>query len=131
MIVLNVVALGFVLLHAVTLVNLTPQAMVVRLGAGGCPRCVILAGQYTGLAGGLRVRALAGGRDDQPRRRRSRSSGCCSARAASWPRCLLPVLVLLFGLAFPLGWLAAPDHAHLLAVVSHPLTRLVLLGVSC
>lgn len=38
----------------------------------------------------------------------------------------LPILVLLFGLAFPLGWLPAPDHAHLLAVVSHPLTLLFL-----
>jgi fumarate reductase subunit D len=41
----------------------------------------------------------------------------------------LPVLVLLFGLAIPLGWWSAPDHAHLLAVVHHPLTRLVLLAL--
>jgi fumarate reductase subunit D len=39
----------------------------------------------------------------------------------------LPVLVLLFGLAFPLGWMAPPDHEDLLAVVSHPLTLLFLL----
>jgi fumarate reductase subunit D len=39
---------------------------------------------------------------------------------------LLPVLVLLFGVAFPLGWLPAPDHAHLLAVLRHPLTRVVM-----
>jgi fumarate reductase subunit D len=38
-----------------------------------------------------------------------------------------PVLVLLFGLAFPLGWLAPPGHAHLLAVAGHPLTLLFLL----
>ena len=42
---------------------------------------------------------------------------------------VLPVLLLLFGLAFPLGWLDAPDHAHLLAVVRNPLTKLVLFGV--
>jgi fumarate reductase subunit D len=42
---------------------------------------------------------------------------------------VLPVLLFLFGLAFPLGWLDAPDHAHLLAVVGNPLTKLVLLGV--
>jgi fumarate reductase subunit D len=36
---------------------------------------------------------------------------------------LLPVLLLLFGLAFPLGWLEAPAHGHLLAVLGHPLTR--------
>ena len=40
---------------------------------------------------------------------------------------LNPVLLFLFGLAFPLGWLAAPGHAHLLAVLSHPLARAVLL----
>jgi fumarate reductase subunit D len=42
---------------------------------------------------------------------------------------ILPVLLLLFGLAFPLGWLDAPDHAHLLAAVRNPLTKLVLFGV--
>jgi fumarate reductase subunit D len=42
---------------------------------------------------------------------------------------LLPSLVLLFGLAFPLGWLDPPDHEHLLAVLSDPLTFVVLLGV--
>jgi len=41
----------------------------------------------------------------------------------------LPVLVLLFGLAFPLGWISAPDYAHLHAVVTNWLTRLVLLGL--
>src|SRR5262245_14997945 len=38
----------------------------------------------------------------------------------------LPVLVLLFGLMFPLGWLSPPSHDHLLAVLRHPLTRVVL-----
>lgn len=42
---------------------------------------------------------------------------------------VLPVLLFLFGIAIPLGWIAAPDHGHLLAVLRHPLTRLVLLGV--
>lgn len=37
---------------------------------------------------------------------------------------LMPSLVFLFGVAFPLGWLVPPSHAHLVAVVSHPLTRL-------
>ena len=41
----------------------------------------------------------------------------------------LPILVLLFALAFPLEWVSRPDHEHLLAVVSHPLTRLFLLGM--
>src|SRR5262245_60891714 len=39
---------------------------------------------------------------------------------------LIPVLLFLFGLAFPLGWLPPPDHGHLLAVLRHPLTRLAL-----
>lgn len=39
---------------------------------------------------------------------------------------LLPGLLFLFGLAFPLGWLSPPGHAHLLAVLSPPLTRVVL-----
>ena len=41
----------------------------------------------------------------------------------------LPILVLLFGLAFPLGWLAPPDYDHLRAVVGHPVTFVVLLGL--
>ena len=39
---------------------------------------------------------------------------------------LMPVLVLLFGVALPLGLLAPPGHEHLLALVGHPLTRIVL-----
>ncbi|SRR5712691_2240645 len=39
---------------------------------------------------------------------------------------LIPVLLFLFGLAFPLGWLAHPSHAHLLAVLGHPLSRVIL-----
>jgi fumarate reductase subunit D len=42
---------------------------------------------------------------------------------------VLPVLLFLFGLALPLGWLPAPDHAHLLGVLHNPLTRLALLVV--
>jgi fumarate reductase subunit D len=41
----------------------------------------------------------------------------------------VPVLVLLFGLAFPLGWLAPPEHAHLLALARHPLTVVFLFGL--
>lgn len=42
---------------------------------------------------------------------------------------LVPVLLLLFGVAFPLGWLDAPDHAYLLAVLRNPITLLVLFGL--
>jgi fumarate reductase subunit D len=41
---------------------------------------------------------------------------------------LLPVLVVLFAFAYPLGWLTAPDHAHLVSLISNPLTLLVLFG---
>ena len=39
---------------------------------------------------------------------------------------LLPIHLLLFGLAFPLGWLDAPSYERLLAIVSHPVTRVYL-----
>ena len=42
---------------------------------------------------------------------------------------VLPVLLVLFGVAVPLGLIGAPDHEHLLAVVRHPLTRLGLFAV--
>jgi fumarate reductase subunit D len=42
---------------------------------------------------------------------------------------LFPVLVFLFGLAFPLGWLTPTSHAYLSAIVMHPITRLVLFGI--
>ena len=39
---------------------------------------------------------------------------------------MIPVLLFLFGVAFPLGWLAPPSHEHLLALIRHPLARVVL-----
>ena len=42
---------------------------------------------------------------------------------------LVPVLLLLFGVVFPLGLLAPPDHAHLASVLGHPLIRIALLGL--
>jgi succinate dehydrogenase subunit C len=48
MIVLNVVAFAFLLLHAVTFANLTPRAMVVRLRGRRVPSRMILAGVYLG-----------------------------------------------------------------------------------
>jgi fumarate reductase subunit D len=40
---------------------------------------------------------------------------------------LMPIQLLLFGLAFPLGWLGAPSYEKLLALAGHPLTRVYLL----
>ena len=39
---------------------------------------------------------------------------------------LIPVLLFLFGLAFPLEWIAPPGREHMVAVLGHPLTRPVL-----
>ena len=36
---------------------------------------------------------------------------------------VLPILVLLLGIAFPLGWLSAPRYEHLSAVVLHPIRQ--------
>jgi fumarate reductase subunit D len=48
---------------------------------------------------------------------------------------LMPILLLLFGLVFPLardssGWFSPPDHERLLAVLRHPLTRAALFFLS-
>jgi fumarate reductase subunit D len=40
---------------------------------------------------------------------------------------LIPIHLLLFGLAFPLGWLGAPTYDHLHALVQMPLVKLYLL----
>jgi fumarate reductase subunit D len=42
---------------------------------------------------------------------------------------VLPIVLFLFGVAFPLGWLAPPTVSHLTAVIGHPLTRLALVVV--
>ena len=42
---------------------------------------------------------------------------------------LVPVLLVLFGFAFPLGWTAPPQHAHLVAVLGHPVVRVGLFGL--
>jgi fumarate reductase subunit D len=41
----------------------------------------------------------------------------------------LPVLMLLVGIAFPLGLISVPDYDDVHGLLSHPLTLLVLFGV--
>ena len=48
-VVLNVVAVAFLALHTVTWFNLTPQAMVVRVGGRRAPASLVIASQYAGL----------------------------------------------------------------------------------
>jgi fumarate reductase subunit D len=42
---------------------------------------------------------------------------------------VLPIFLLLFAVAFPLGWLRPPSHEDLSALLGSPITRLVLLAV--
>jgi fumarate reductase subunit D len=42
---------------------------------------------------------------------------------------MIPVILFLYGLAFPLGWLEPPSYESTLALVKHPLTRLVLFAL--
>jgi fumarate reductase subunit C len=49
-VVLNVVATGFLVLHTVTWFNLTPQAMGLRVRGQPVPPAVVIASQYVGLA---------------------------------------------------------------------------------
>jgi fumarate reductase subunit D len=41
----------------------------------------------------------------------------------------IPVLVLIVGLAIPLGWVATPGYEELLEMARHPLSRLLLFVV--
>jgi len=49
-VVLNVVASAFLVLHVITWFSLTPQAMDVRIRGQKAPAAVIIASQYVGLA---------------------------------------------------------------------------------
>jgi fumarate reductase subunit D len=42
---------------------------------------------------------------------------------------LMPVIVLLFGIVFPLGWITPPPYDHVLAVFGHPIGRLVIFSL--
>jgi fumarate reductase subunit D len=43
---------------------------------------------------------------------------------------VLPALILLFGLAFPLGWMTPPAYDVLHRLVGHPIARLTLFALS-
>jgi fumarate reductase subunit D len=42
---------------------------------------------------------------------------------------LVPVLLLLLGIAFPLGLLAAPEHTYLVGLLRNPLVQVLLLAL--
>jgi len=41
---------------------------------------------------------------------------------------IMPVLILLIGLAIPLGWVEAPEYQSMHTLLASPLTRLLLFG---
>ena len=42
---------------------------------------------------------------------------------------LMPILVLLFGVAYPLGWFAPPAHEQMAGVLANPIVALALFGL--
>ena len=48
-VVLNVIAFAFVVLHTITWFSLTPKAMAARLGGHPVPAAAVIASQYVGL----------------------------------------------------------------------------------
>lgn len=42
---------------------------------------------------------------------------------------LMPILVLILGIAIPMGWLEAPSYGQMLRLLGNPLVRLVLLAL--
>ena len=41
----------------------------------------------------------------------------------------LPILLLIFGIAVPLGWIEVPPHSELMALLDPLLVRIVLLAI--
>ena len=42
---------------------------------------------------------------------------------------LMPVLVLMFGIAFPLGWVTPPTYEQITGLMSNPIVKLVMLAL--
>ena len=42
---------------------------------------------------------------------------------------VMPAMVLILGIAIPLGWVPTPTYEHMAAVLGNPIVRLVLLGL--
>jgi fumarate reductase subunit D len=42
---------------------------------------------------------------------------------------MVPILIFLFGLAFPLGWIEAPEYQDMRDLVGHPITRVIIFGL--
>jgi fumarate reductase subunit D len=81
---------------------------------------------------------MAGGRKPAEPAGRVSTAKPSKAEAAAWlmfsaggmvTALLVPVLVLLFGVLFPLGLLAPPDHTGLAALLGHPLVAILLFGL--
>ena len=42
---------------------------------------------------------------------------------------LMPALILMFGIAFPLGWVTPPAYEQITGLMANPITRLVLFSL--
>jgi len=42
---------------------------------------------------------------------------------------LMPALILMFGLAYPLGWVTPPTYEQMAGLMANPIVRLALLGL--
>ena len=110
---LNVVALIFLLLHAVTWFGLAPRAIVPHIRGRRVPARAVLAGHY---AAWLVVSAVLAGWSCHEQVRAHRRTPepflwLLFSAGGMVAALVLPVLLFLFGVAFPLGLLDAPDHA--------------------
>lgn len=126
---LNVVSFAFIIYHAITFFIAAPQALVVHVGGKRLPSALIGGAHYLALAAVSAIVAwvLLGGpmikRHPEPLLWMLFSAGGVLSAL------LMPVLIALFGLAFPLGWITPPGYERMPEVVSHPLTRLVLFAL--
>ena len=125
---INVIAMLFVLLHAVTWFGLAPQG---DGGQGARAPPAAAAGRrraLPGLVGAVGDRRLGGPAMNRRRPLPEPLLWMLFSSGGMVAALMIPVLLFLFGIAFPLDWLTPPDHAHLFAVLRNPITRLVLFG---
>ena len=112
---LNVVALAFVLLHAITWFNLAPKAIVVRLRGRRLPPEPVAAAHFAAWAVVSAIVAwIVLGADDGPDDvAGSRSRGCCSA-PAEWRRRWWSRSCCCSSASCSRWAAAPPEHAYLL-----------------
>ena len=105
---INVLAMLFILLHVVTWFALAPRAMVVKVRGGPAAAAAGRRRALPRLGGAVGDRRLGGA----PMNRRSRSPEpflwMLFSSGGMVAALMIPVLLFLFGIAFPLDWLTPP-----------------------